>query len=749
MQPSKVMSIGGLFACAIVFSIALISPAWSQDAVLEEIVVTAERREGTLQDTPISIVAFSGDDLQELGVTNIEELGAFLPNVSIGGLIITGNQPNFVIRGIGQNRTNLGNDRGVGLYVDDIYYSPATNSLLSVMDVERVEVLRGPQGTLFGRNTTGGAIRYITKKPTNEFEGTVRGTVGNFARTDVRGILNVPFSDNFYGRFTAASLSRDGYVTQALDNRDLGNQDERIFRAQFRWVPSDSLTIDLTTDHINFQNNGDPQYINGAVNTGGWYVAYANAFPGTPLYTDVVNAPECETNLECTIPGSNWGEISKGETTISTFTVQWDINDSLSFKALTGYTNTDNTHRNDFDLSVLDVWHSGPIVIDWESLSQEFQLSGSAVDDRLRWTAGLYFADEEGTQTGGGATSAPFGPTPGIPRPNTTFSESTVENQGAYFDFTYDFSEQFSLTAGIRYSADDKWLNTSRSDRQGGQAFSNSADWNDTFGRIVFEYRPADSVMLYASYAEGYKAGAIADQISPSPAIPNGNIFPFDEETAETVELGLRSEWIDNRLRLNLTLYDTDYTDLQITAFRQVPVGGGLTEPVLGVANAGDVAMDGWEFEFLAAATDRLTFDFSFAKLNHEIVSVGSGGQGTITVDSILPRSPEDTWKAGMRYELPLSSGASLRFAVDHAFTDEQKSFLSDGNSTVMPDFGLTNARVTFTDPDERWTAALFCTNCTDEYFITAQHFNRAQWGGSNTILGRPRMYGVEANVSF
>ncbi len=227
---------------------------WAQQATLEEIVVTAERREASLQETPISIAAFSEADLQEMSIQDVEDLQAFVPNVSIGGSGTSANLVDWHIRGIGSNQNEVGHDRGVGLYVDDVYFSQPVNSLLNVLDVERIEVLRGPQGTLFGRNTTGGAVRYVTRKPTNEFEANIKGTAGSFSRTDIQGTVNVPFSDTVYGRFTAASLSQDGWITQRNGQDDLGNRDDQMIRAQIRVEPSDALTFDFNTTAIEGDN---------------------------------------------------------------------------------------------------------------------------------------------------------------------------------------------------------------------------------------------------------------------------------------------------------------------------------------------------------------------------------------------------------------------------------------------------------------------------------------------------------------
>ncbi len=719
--------------------------SWAQQATLEEIVVTAERREANLQETPISIMAFSGADLQEMNLTDLEDLQAFVPNISVGGFN-SGNIVNWVVRGVGSNQTGVGHDRGVGLYIDDVYFSQPVNSLLNVVDVERVEVLRGPQGTLFGRNTTGGAVRYVTQKPTNEFEGTVTGTVGSFSRTDVKGVINLPFSDTVYGRFTLASLSQDGWVTQISDGKDLGNRDDRIFRGQIRVEPSDSVTIDFNADYVEYRNDGAAQYMQNPVDTASWYNIYQGNNPGTPDFPVVAQSPDCDFSLECSIPGVGFAEFTDGETSLVSGVVQWQINDTLTFKSVTASLDLQTNERNDWDLSVTPIFAVGPDQRDWEEISQEFQLNGVGWDDRLNWTAGLYFSDAEGERFAVYNQAIPnfMG---GQVRLADRFFHAETANQAAFFDATARLTEQFAITAGIRYTEDEKSFNGFRTDRQSGASYSAEADWDDTIGRFVLEYFPRDGIMIYGSYSEGYKAGFIADQIVPDPTVPNGGVFPFNQENVETVELGLRSEWWDNRLRFNFTLFDTDYTDLQVDALSQVPDGMGSFEPVRFITNAGDVAMDGWELDFLVAATESLQFDVSMGHLEHEIVRLDPTVNFPIT--GKLPRAPEDSWKVGVRYDVNLANGGNIRFGLDHGFTDTQRSFFGTSNTTWLPEYELTNARVTYAEPNGAWAVALFCTNCSDEWYLRGQHDNQRQWGGADTLLGKPRMYGLEFNVDF
>jgi iron complex outermembrane receptor protein len=334
-------------------------------------------------------------------------------------------------------------------------------------------------------------------------------------------------------------------------------------------------------------------------------------------------------------------------------------------------------------------------------------------------------------------------------RHDRSFNAETA-NQAVFVDATLRLSEQFAISAGVRSTQDDKswWgFRTDRPTGEEGRIFSAEHDWSDTVGRLVLEYFPRDDMMLYASYSEGYKSGFIADQIVPTAGVPNGGVFPFNHENVETVELGLRSEWWDNRLRFNLTLFDTAYTDMQVDALVQVPDGMGNFEPVRFITNAGDVDFDGWEMDLLLAATENLRFDVSIGKLNHTIVRLDPSV--AFKTDGAMPRAPENSWKVGVRYDVPVGNGGNIRFGLDHGFTDTQFSTFGNTNATWMPEYELTNARVAYTEPNGRWTAALFCTNCSDEWYLRGQHDNQNQWGGADSILGKPLMYGVEFSMDF
>ena len=237
-----------------------------------------------------------------------------------------------------------------------------------------------------------GAVRYVTRKPTNEFEANVKGTVGSFSRADVQSMVNVPFSDTVFGRFTAASLSQDGWITQLNGRENLGNRNDKMIRAQIRAEPNDSLTLDFTLDYVDYENDGAAQYMQNPVDTASWYNRYQNFNPQVPDFPVVATSPDCDFSPECSIPGTGIDEYADGETTIGTAVVAWTISDTLSFKSVTSYLTLETREINDWDLSETPVFTVGqvgePDTRKWEESSQEFLPNGVGWNDRLNWTAG-------------------------------------------------------------------------------------------------------------------------------------------------------------------------------------------------------------------------------------------------------------------------------------------------------------------------------------------------------------------------
>ena len=722
---------------------------------LEEITVTAQRREQSLQDTPVSITAFTPDRLDELGINDPVSMMDFVPNAMVSSGTGRGSEvAQFSIRGVNEARISPVLDPGVAIYIDDVYYGRPQVGFLQFVDTERVEVLRGPQGTLFGKNSTGGAVRYITTKPDlSGNHGYVDVTIGDYDRINVKGAFNAALSDSTAVRISAASLERDGYVKRLADRVNLGNQDARAFQAQLRYQPSDQLTIDVRADYsVSSDNNGAVKLIDyfnfntttdlpnpgGPPNPGSpsssAIAAWNNQWGGTAMeYAAEIPASLYE------VAGTGLLPWTDNESTGLSLDIRYDLSDSMSVRSITGYREMDSTAFRDPD----DVAHATTFFDDYAQTtvdfwSQEIQLNGVHWNDRLNWVAGVFFSSEENgvneiADRDGRVTSRY-----GALMLNDTALQET-DSLGIFAQGTYAVSDAFSVTLGLRYTEDDKNYSVSQvamwdqqldriADDLGladlvaplyengtcdpsiqGSCISNAGvSGGDTFTavtpRVALEYRASENIMFYGAFSGGFKSGGTNDTVRDIDT-------PFQEEELDSTELGVRTTLFEGRVRANLTAFRMDYQDKQITV---------TTSPICNnrcTANVGDGEISGWEFDGLAAITDNLIWNIGVGILDAKWDEITNPSAG-VTLASPFSAAPDLTWNTGLRLTSELSSGASIVTSIDYAYTDEHASSPQDSTTLYIPDYGLANARVKWISSDGDYELSLFCSNCFDEEYV-------------------------------
>ncbi|MDX9874745.1 MAG: TonB-dependent receptor [Spongiibacteraceae bacterium] len=689
---------------------------------LEEVVVSARRVEESLQTTPVSVVALGGEKLEQMGVDSLSTFDAFVPNLSTGAPMGGGNLAVFTIRGIGGGQGTVSHENSVGVYIDEIYMARPNGGLLDLIDVGQVEVLRGPQGTLFGRNTSGGAVIYHTKRPDHEFGGEVKGAIGSYDRRDVTGIVNIPFTDTLAGRFTYASATRDGFVKRLNDGQKMGNKDVQLARGQLRWTPTDDWTVDFAAAHLQSSTNGVATHISAIDPT--------DLLPsrlGNPGYNDSLL-----THDRYKVRGGSLPDINDYESTSYSLLASYQLNDNIEFRSLTGYNEANHRQRTDYDLTEFDVWMYDE-TYDIEYYSQEFQLNGTTFDDRLNWVTGIFYLHEESRQD-----RKRFLPTE--PAGNPEYGDTDNTSYAVFAQGTYSLTDKLSATLGVRWNKDEK-------DYAGGRGTAeaeNDDDWENVSTRIGIEYELTPDVMLYASRAEGFRAGGFNDR--PRPGQLNDGLIPYDPEELVTYEIGFRSEFWDNRARLNATYFFTEYDDIQVqTAFFDPRAGTNIQV----TQNAGAAEVEGIELEALVMLTDRLTLNASFGWIDAKYTDVGNSP--TLTKKTPFQFTPEYSYTIGLTYTQPLQ-GADLDLSVDYGWKDEQTNNNTETNYIWMPDYGLLNARVSYTPHEGNWSVALFGTNLLDEeYLIGAMDLSTGDnySGFISEFLGRPREVGVELKVTF
>ena len=783
---------------------------------IQDITVTAQRYEQNLQDTPLSIVAVDADQLASQGTDSLGSFDTFIPNVSIGGTAGQGSAiANFAIRGIGGAPSGfITQESAVGIYVDDILFARPNGALLDLLDVERVEVLRGPQGTLFGRNTAGGAIRYVSKQPKDKFEGSVKALGGSRNRFEISGVLNIPVADTMAVRLSAAKKSRDGYIHRIIDDTSVGGGDSTTLRGQLRWQPADRLEVNLTADYIRTSDNGQPTVaVNFSPNDLYTAALYNVAVPGDPPvspaayngmrklapasvsvsgYTNAVQDFAFYTNQisgRYEVYGGLVPDINRFKSYGLSGTLAYELTDTITLKSLTGYRDMSQFQAQDWDRTPI------PLVqlneqIDIEYFTQEFQLSGTAFNDRLKWVAGLFYYwdsandDRRRFDPSAGADSAILG----------DFGLGTLENKNivtksyaAFAQGTYSVTDALSVTLGLRWSKDTKDYSSLRDGRgqecvAGGAVVAAvgtpascpagsvstarrqgvSGSWSNLSPRIGIDYRWSPEIMTYVSAAKGYKGGGFNDTVQTrcyrSP-FPDCGLAEFQEENLWTYEAGIRTDLFDRRVRFNVTGFLTKYKDQQI---QLIDVG----PPPLQYTINGDSTVKGIEAEFLAAPVDGLVLraNLGYVDAKYDGNYNGLSGKVALTPDVPFFRSPKWSYSLGASYELNVSDTSTLGFDINYGWKDSQASYPNPTNMVILPSYGLLNGRITLTS-NEKLKVSVFGNNLTNEYYLTGGFDpggpttkptpgvtgvpHDRVFGFTMLDIGRPREFGVEVSYSF
>ena len=793
------------------FGVSMFSTATAQDELgatagqLEEITVTARRRAESLQDTPVSVAAFSTAQIEQQQIRNLGDLDNAVPNLSLGGGDNTNgsNTIGVTIRGVGDgSRINV--DGAVGFYVDDVFIPRLTGTLVDLLDVESIQVLRGPQGTLFGRNTTGGAVLYSSKMPVvGEFESYLKATAGNLGRQELTGMINVPLGDRSALRASAYYVEREGHVDNFLGEldaanlaivdtgvQDLGNKENLGGRIAFRFEPSDSVTIDLHGSYIDDEGNGppikvtnwnfdarrgegEPCVITARGIVGGREVrrppgstctierapdpALDGAALTNPLLDDVIS------DTFQVLSGNNTrGGLANSEdfeTTVLSAVVSWDISDSLNLTSRTSSYALDSLIRNDNDYTPI-VWRERVREGETESISQEFLLNGES--GNFNWTAGLFYFDEDTKEVTTGSDT-------GTPNVFIRNEELDAESIAVFGEATFQLTDPLSLTLGYRWTEDEKTL-TAISDgpiRSRDRNFvpdpndppapdraTGSSDWSSNTWRAILQYDWSDTIMTYVSASTGFRSGGFNNEMDLKFG-PESNygILPFDPEEVDAYEIGLRSEFADGRFRLNATAYLLEWTGRQLRTVRP----DGLRF----VANAGDAETQGLEVDATWQATDNLLLSAAVGTIDGEWTAIDPLMADNILIDSEPQRMPDLSYSLGVLHTVATGNGGELATSLNYGWRDDQASSSLQTRTIPIEAYGLLNARLKWSSPDDKWSVALFCANCLDEDYIltggdfTGQTPNQASVGDRGREgyrweeIGRPQEWGVEFGVNF
>jgi iron complex outermembrane receptor protein len=716
---------------------------------LEEITVTAQRRAESLQTVPLAVTAFSADELQKQGIDNIKSLTERVPGLTMGQF--NPGQPQVYIRGVGSNVRGAAEDPGVIMYIDEVPIGRAQGMDIDLYDLERVEVLRGPQGTIYGRNAAGGAINLITTKPTEETRWALEGTFGDYKTAGGRGFVSGALGDDVFGKLAVSYKRQDSYLinnvglyarsfptTSAFDNRGLEGTSSQSVRGQLRFTPGDALELNLTGYYSASDADSATRHFFIGANAAG-------ARTGTIAIADHILVPgyaDDYRNIFVDDAGSYRAQASGVN-----FRVDYDLTPSMVLTSLSAYRyatalaiepglgspalSTVRLNNTTAAQGVGFVFDGNNDYRDTDRMLMEDLRVSSNGDGRLQWVAGLFYLDEEvyrnETNSTGVKVRGAGGAIVGAPN-NVLGGEeqfSTTKSYAVYGQGTYSFNDMWSATLGVRYTEDEKDFRGIGTAGGAGTIASNyevraRKKWSATTPKATLDFKPTDRAMVYLTWSEGYKAGGY-----PNLAV-NGVVAstPYDPESAVNYEIGAKTEWFDRRLRVNLSLFTIDYEDLQVLV-QLVPVGSPPTVAgSLFTINAATAESKGCELEFSLAPTDRLFFSGSVSKLNAEFTSFNAPpgfvvtGGAPITAGLNLRNSPDIAWNVLARYTQPLANGGSLGFQGEALHKDRVYQDPANLEYAAIPGYDLANFRIGYTTPSGKVEFAAVLTNAFDENYL-------------------------------
>jgi outer membrane receptor protein involved in Fe transport len=863
--------------------------AQSSASLLEEVVVTARRREESLQAVPIAVTAFGGEELEARGVEMISSMNAMAPNLSVLGGSGRGveSQAEFRIRGM----------PGVAVYVDGIDQSNNTGLFtMGVLEVDRIEVLRGPQGTLFGNASLGGAIQYVSRLPGDEFAGRVQARAGSYNRRDIQASIDVPLTDNFLTKFTFADMSREGFMTSLDSGHKYGDINDQFFRGDFLYQPTEALSLRYAYDRSEQDRMGGARAVweIGPMRTFTVGDSVVNSNPAAQAYLNAYGLAFDDANVVSGHPG---GAVGKYETRVAhnmrglylelarhNLDISWDINDNLTLRSLTGQRTTERRLMVDFD-SDSRVSFADRQDNDWiQERSQEFQLIGNHGNRRqFSWVAGAFFyeTDTKGrfptnasqtlncdlwspaNRSTRGVTAADeascfndrmralnlqnaymatpdmtseqirglwdavvatnpnyLGVTPstiaGTVGPNQdVLSFTETETQAFYADLSWNLNDRLTLAAGVR-SQEDKNLGTRQAlladirepfpwndldyvlrDPFGFNQITRTlpgTEFNKTTTRFSVQYQWADDLMTYLTVANGYGPGGRSTAppgilaVNAEGVATGGYLrdvfnagqsdLPHElvrgEQTVDSYEIGMKSDWLGGRLRTNIAAFLTDWRNMTGSTYVAtifwdtdgdgfadldglIPCAARCTAdgqyeilwfPNLLTSAVSKAEASGLELELTWLGGDNYALGTNVGILNSEFKELGQAGLGTVPAYSegdSFAGAPDMTVNLWGQYDWNLGNGASVSARLDYTWTDDYTTFAGGPLQRTQEAFGLLNARFTY-DPGRNWSLILAGTNLTNEYYSPAFFYTVSQqlWQGS---VGRPRE--VFAGLTF
>ena len=732
----------------------------SNAAVLEEVTVTAQKREQNVQDVGIAITALSGDQMRSLGMTNSVDVARMTPNAEILSPFGSGQNANLVIRGVGLNDFNNGNEAPVTAYVDEFYLVSLSALDFLMYDLERSEVLKGPQGTLFGRNSNGGLFHFISAKPTKEFSGYADLSYAEFDELKFEGAVSGPLTDFARARLSFSRLDNDGTQERTIGGLPDGNQqDVWSVRAQLEVDIKESAVFSFKYEHAEVDNIL-PSYKHRASFADGrgleQFVGEANLYGGCGgcdffdfRESQISGATDDDTTASGGIAAVNT------ETDLIQARLEWDF-EAFTLTSITGYMDLSKDYLDtDIDggpsgsFSSLGIGNANGFGTDYETdyWTQEIRLHGET--GTARWTVGFYYMNQDANETG---TLDIYGDTIATALVQGRFNwTQEAESTALFGQAEYDISDQITVIGGARYSWEEKEFtsdyktldpfdilglgptNVLTSIPLGAYPFTGDLDDELFTAKLALDYRPNDDHLLYASISRGQKVGGFNNgQI----AFIFAQDVPFGEETVMTYEIGSKSALFGDTSRLNISIFYSDYEDFQAFSFNNLDA----------VTGNNDAEIFGAEIDFYSNPIVGLEFQFGASYLDTELENVTTIGGAAVT-DTEMAMAPEFTVNGLVRYEFSLSDGFMLAPQLDFQYVDERFAEAVNHPTMLLEDYVQVNARATLFSQNRDWELAVFVKNLNDTQHDVVAFPLSGFFGMSQYLKNPPRQFG--AAVSY
>jgi iron complex outermembrane receptor protein len=740
-----------------------VEDAW-RSVSIAEVIVTARRREESLQQVPLAVTSIDANEIEARGIQNTEDLNARAPGVAVNGGNFFGRASGaFRVRGV----------PGVAVYVDGVVRSGAAGLLMNVVEVERLEVLRGPQGTTFGKNAIGGTIQYVTRKPREEQGLRIKATTGSSNRSDLLLDLDMPLTETLFSKLTAATLNRDGYVDSVTDDFAFGDQSDQVVRGDLLWRPNERFDALLIGEYAVQRSNGTPgvtwqlnpvcpgetpprNYLGMVPNSACIYEAVGLAIDPAWSYGA---AEQWKSAANRPIRQNSY--VSSG----GTLELNWDVNERLHAKSISGYRQIDSYVGHDFDGTPHHLYQAFSAA-ERRELSEEFQLLYSG--ERLTGTSGLYYyADRNwSSRQNWVANELRFDPylsarlalgaqyTAYDPLIIDSLTEARSEGWAVFTEWTARLTSKLSVSLGARYTRDEisqanylprvplteECCAPTRTLSPAGPklaSHSGSATFDEVSPRLSIQYRWSPDLMTYFTRASGFSAGGFSG--GNVPFLPNGGFHSFGPETLVTNEVGVRADLLDRRLRLNVTLFNGQYDDIQITEELQEAPGFPVT------TNAGEGRIRGLELEGAWNVTKQLQLQYGASWLHTEFAEVGRAKN--LELGSEFAYAPELAYSVGAQYDWRLPAGHVLSARFDYGWQDHVFTQSDINTRSRQRAYGVSNARVSYRDARNRWEVSLFGSNLFNEFYRINGFFLPADQIDTGTP-GRPREWGLSVRYA-